>query len=61
MRLPVRETRFTDSNLFLAHSPDIICITETWLSPDFLDSKLTLPNYVPFRLAAINMAEESPC
>ncbi len=35
--------RYTDS-------PDIIYIVESWLSPDILDSELTIPKYLSFRL-----------
>ena len=31
------------------HSPDIICIVESWLSPDIPNSELFLPNYSTFR------------
>ena len=36
--------------LCVTHSPDIVCITETWLSSDILDSELNLHNYLLFRL-----------
>ena len=32
------------------YSPDIVCIVETWLSPDICDSELSLPNFQSFRL-----------
>ena len=31
------------------HSPDIICIVESWLSPDIPNFELFLPNYSTFR------------
>ena len=31
------------------HHPDIICITESWLSADILDSEISIPGYVCFR------------
>ena len=31
------------------YNPDIICICETWLTPDILDSDISLPNYFLFR------------
>ncbi len=31
------------------HSPDIICIVESWLSPDISDSELSLPGFSIFR------------
>ena len=36
--------------LCVNHSPDIVCITETWLSHDILDSELNLSGYTLFRL-----------
>ena len=36
--------------LTICHSPDVICIVESWLAPDILDSELTLPGYTVFRL-----------
>ena len=27
------------------HNPGIVCVVETWLSPDMADSELSLPNY----------------
>ena len=33
-----------------ANNPDIICIVETWLSSDILDSEVTLPGYQVHRL-----------
>ena len=35
--------------LCLATSPDIVCITETWLSPDIADSEVSTPDYSLFR------------
>ena len=32
-----------------AHSPDIVCISESWLSPEILDSELQISNYTLFR------------
>ena len=32
-----------------AHSPKVICISETWLSQDILDSEIHIPNYMPLR------------
>ena len=32
------------------HTPDVICVSETWLSADILDSEIYLPNYQLFRL-----------
>ena len=32
------------------YSPDIVCIVETWRSPDICDSELSLPNFQSFRL-----------
>ena len=34
----------------LLHSPDLICISETWLSPDILSSEISLSGYSLFRL-----------
>ena len=31
------------------HHPDIICITESWLSADILNSEISIPGYVCFR------------
>ena len=36
--------------LCLSHSPDIICITETWLSPVILNSEINFPGYALLRL-----------
>ena len=32
-----------------AHNPDMICIVETWLCPDVLDSEIALPGYQVYR------------
>ena len=32
------------------HSPDIVCISETWLSPEVLSLELNIPDYCLFRL-----------
>ena len=32
------------------HSPDVVCVVETWLSPDISDSELYLPNFQCFCL-----------
>ena len=43
--------KFDDLLLFCAsHSPDIICVVETWLSPEISDSEVSIPNYLLFRL-----------
>ena len=34
----------------LLHSPDIICVSETWLCPEVLSSELFIPRYSLFRL-----------
>ena len=28
------------------HTPDVICITESWLSPDIQDSEILIPGYI---------------
>ena len=43
--------KFDDLLLFCAsYSPDIICVVETWLSPEISDSEVSIPNYLLFRL-----------
>ena len=32
-----------------AHNPDMICIVETWLCADVLDSEIALPGYQVYR------------
>ena len=32
------------------HTPDVICITESWLSPDIQDSEILIPGYISVRL-----------
>ena len=32
------------------HAPDIICIVESWLSPEIQDSEILIPGYIPVRL-----------
>ena len=32
------------------YCPDVVCITETWLSEDVLDSEVCIPNYQLVRL-----------
>jgi hypothetical protein len=32
------------------HTPDIICIVESWLDKDITDSEIAIPDYVPLRL-----------
>ena len=34
----------------LASNPDIVCITETWLSPEIGDLEVTIPDYSCIRL-----------
>ena len=42
--------KFEELCLILSvHNPDIICICETWLTPDILDPEIFLPNYSLFR------------
>lgn len=35
--------------LCLAHKPDIVRLVETWLSPDVLDSEVSIKNYFLIR------------
>ena len=41
-----------DELLFLVdmYTPDVICITESWLSPDIQDSEILIPEYISVRL-----------
>ena len=34
----------------LASSPDVFCIVESWLSPDIIDSEISIPGYSVTRL-----------
>ena len=38
------------SALCTLHTPDVVCVVETWLSSDISDSELFLPNFQIFRL-----------
>ena len=33
-----------------ANNPDIVCLVETWLSADILDTEVSIPNYSILRL-----------
>ena len=33
-----------------SHRPDVICITESWLCPDILDSEISISGYQTMRL-----------
>ena len=32
-------------SVYSMHSPEVVCVSKTWLSPDILDSELHIPNY----------------
>ena len=49
--LLTRERRFTFANAINAHSYDIFCVSESWLTPDMKNSELFLPNFTIFRAA----------
>ena len=42
-----RRTKF--ANVMTSESLDVICITETWLTPDIPNAALFLPNYHIYR------------
>ena len=47
--LLTRERRFTFANAINAHSYDIFCVSESWLTSDMKNSELFLPNFTIFR------------
>ena len=38
-----------------AHNPDMICIVETWLCADVLDSEIALPGYQVYRIGMVEV------
>ena len=47
--------------LIETHNPDIVCIVETWLSDDILDSEISFPGSMYIVLIVIDMVEELHC